>query len=93
MQQLRRDKQLLLICADRVANRKAAAAAYRGNERAAALLASYSGTAAELERLTRACDLEAIRAKLADGSDAPAFVDGLADILTEYLTSHTPCTT
>lgn len=90
---LRNDKQLLLVCADRVANAKAAAAASKGIDRAAALLAVYDSTRAELERLTRACDLEAIRAKPADGSDAPEFVDGLAGLLAGYLTPHAPCTT
>jgi len=87
LEQLRKDRHLRLVCADRIANDRAAREVSRGNDRAAALLAIHDSVQAELDRLTRAYEIEADRAKPADGSDAPAFVDGLAGILSEYLTT------
>lgn len=83
LRKLRGNRRLQLVCADRIANDRAAKEVNRGNARAATLLAVYTSAWAEAERLERAHEREELTAP----EDSEEFTDGLAGILAEYLTT------
>lgn len=83
LRKLRGNRRLQLVCADRIANDRAAKEVNRGNARAATLLAVYTCAWAEAERLERAHEREELTAP----EDSEEFTDGLAGILAEYLTT------
>ncbi|MBQ1372071.1 MAG: sigma-70 family RNA polymerase sigma factor [Oscillospiraceae bacterium] len=83
LRKLRGNRRLQLVCADRIANDRAAKEINRVNARAATLLAVYTSAWAEAERLERAHEREELTAP----EDSEEFTDGLAGILAEYLTT------
>ena len=83
LRKLRGNRRLQLVCADRIANDRAAKEVNRGDARAATLLAVYTSAWAEAERLERAHEREELTAP----EDSEEFTDGLAGILAEYLTT------
>lgn len=83
LRKLRGNRRLQLVCADRIANDRAAKEINRGNARAATLLAVYTSAWAEADRLERAHEREELTAP----EDSEEFTDGLAGILADYLTT------
>lgn len=83
LRKLRGNRRLQLVCADRIANDRAAQDVKHGRDRGAVLLAVYTNAWAEADRLERAHEREELTAP----EDSEEFTDGLAGILADYLTT------